>query len=607
VRVRLLVAAVLLGLAAAGGTAGAGAGAGAAAGTRQSGIEHISAYDVTIEVESSGDLAITEVIDYDFAGSNRHGILRNIRVRLDYDDRNERVYPVDVQSVEGSPGTPDQYKVSDDGNYKVIKIGDPDRTISGEHRYTIRYVVQSGLNGFPEHDELYWNAIGDEWNLSIEKATVRVVTPGPLTDVACFSGPLRSSLPCGRSEPGDREATFSSEGLNPFEAFTVVVGFQKGFVPEPQPVLDERWSPTRAFTVSLATVGAGAGLLALVVAGLAVLLWRTGRDRRFSGSAVDVAFGSDTGEEQKVGLFEREPTPVEFVPPDDLRPGQVGTLVDETANTLDVTATIVDLAVRGFLRIDEIPKEGLFGKKDWELFELKPASGLRPYESMLLGALFKGRSQVKLSALKNTFATDLKKVEDALYDDAVAQGWFARRPDRTRILWRVLGVLAVVGSVVIAVLAAVFTHAGLVPLPLVVGSVVLLAAAGRMPRRTSKGTGTLRRVQGFRRFIEESEKERARFAERQNLFSEYLPYAIVFGATEKWARAFAGIDGRLPETTWYSGPNYFTVHSFSDSMHGFSTTTSGTIASTPSGSGSSGFGGGGFSGGGGGGGGGGSW
>ncbi len=556
----------------------------------------------------SGDLAITEVIDYNFADFQRHGIFRNIPVRLRYDDRYDRVYPLDVQSVEGSAGTPDQYVLENVGADKRIKIGDPDRTISGPHQYTIRYTVKSGLNGFAEHDELYWNVVGDEWDIPVERAAARVITPGPLTDVACFSGPPGSSLPCAQSEAGEGQATFSTDGLNPYEAFTVVVGFRKGFVPDPRPVLDERWAFDRAFTVSPGTIGASAGLLALVIAGLSVMLWRIGRDRRFAGSPVDVAFGSDTGEEQKVPLLERPLTPVEFAPPDELRPGQIGTLVDETANTLDVTATIVDLAVRGYLRIDEIPKQGLFGRKDWELFELeKDKSDLRAYESLLLGALFRGRSQVKLSALKNTFATSLKAVEDALYDDAVAQGWFSRRPDRTRTLWLVLGVLAVIGTVALCVVVARFTHAGLVPLPLVLGALILLAGARRMPRRTAKGTGTLRRVQGFRRFIEESEKERARFAERQNLFSEYLPYAVVFGATERWARAFADIDGRLPETTWYSGPNYFTVHSFSDSMDGFSTTTSGTISSTPSGSGSSGFGGGGSSGGGGGGGGGGSW
>src|SRR5205085_10614600 len=117
------------------------------------------------------------------------------------------------------------------------------------------------------------------------------------------------------------------------------VGFRKGFGPEPTPVLEERWSAERAFSVTPATVGATGGLMAVVIAGLSVFLWRNGRDRRFVGSAVDVAFGSETGQEQKVPLFEKELTPVEFVPPDNLRPGQVGTLVDETANTLDVTAT----------------------------------------------------------------------------------------------------------------------------------------------------------------------------------------------------------------------------------------------------------------------------
>ena len=610
-KVRLLVTAVVLGLSAAAAAGSAASASTSAAGT-QFGNERITKFDVAIVVESSGDLTVTEVIDYDFGTLERHGIFREIPVRLRYDDRYDRVYPLAVRSVEGSPGTPDQYETEDVGGTKRLKIGDPDRTISGPHTYTIRYVVKGGLNGFSEHDELYWNVIGSEWSVPIEQATARIAAPGPLTDVACFNGPQGSSLPCPQSDPGERGATFAADPLGPYEAFTVVVGFQKGFVPEPVPVLDERFSLARAYSVTPATVGATVGLMALMIAGMSALLWRTGRDRRFAGSPVDVAFGSETGAEQKVALFERELTPVEFVPPDDLRPGQVGTLVDETANTLDVTATIVDLAVRGYLRIDEIPKEGLFGKKDWELFqnpapEGKKANDLRSYEALLLGALFKGRSQVKLSALKNTFATDLKKVEDALYDDAVAQGWFSRRPDRTRTLWQVLGVLALVGSLVIAVVVAATTHAGLVALPLVLGSLVLLVGAKRMPRRTSKGTGTLRRVQGFRRFIDESEKERARFAERQNLFSEYLPYAIVFGATERWARAFADIDGRLPETTWYTGPNYFTVHSFSDSMSGFSTTTSGTISSTPSGSGGSGFSGGGSSGGGGGGGGGGSW
>ena len=117
----------------------------------------------------------------------------------------------------------------------------------------------------------------------------------------------------------------------------------------------------------------------------------------------------------------------------------------------------------------------------------------------------------------------------------------------------------------------------------------------------------LRRVRGFRRVIATAETHLSRWAEQENVFTRYLPYAIVFGLTEKWAKAFEGL-GITPDTsTWYRGPHPFTYAAFADSVGSFAVTTGGTLASTPSSSGSSGFGGGGFSGGGGGGGGGGSW
>ncbi len=582
---------------------------GAAAAGAQAGSERITAYDVDIRIEATGSIVVTETIDYDFASTDRHGIYRDVPVRLDYDSRYERIYPLEVLSVEGSAGTPDEYETETAGSKKRIRIGDPDRTISGAHRYTIVYRVDSALNGFEDHDELYWNAVGTEWSVPVERARVRVSTPADITQVACFGGGSGSRLPCSDADEAGNVATFSQGRLDAGEGLTVVVGFAKGAVPPPTPVLDERWSFTRAFSLTPTTVAASLALLAGVMFGVAHLAWRTGRDRRSAGSPVDAAYAT-AGQEEAVppsfGPFGAEETPVEFVPPDGLRPGQVGTLVDEAANTLDVTATIVDLAVRGYLRIDEIPKKGWFGKPDWSLTELKEGDDLRRYERSLLDGLFEDGSEVRLSSLRNTFVTRLKRVQDALYDDAVEQGWFVARPDKVRTRWLVIGVVALVLTLGLLVLLAAFTHAALVAVPLVVGAVALLATAKRMPRRTAKGTGVLRRAAGFRRFIMESEKDRARFAEQQHLFSEYLPYAIVFGATEKWARAFAGIDDELPEQGWYGGSRVFTASSFSDSIDGFAVTTAGTITSAPAGSGSSGFSGG-SSGGGGGGGGGGSW
>ena len=584
-------------------------GSGGAPAIAQAGRERITAYNVEIVVEATGAMLVTETIDYDFASNKRHGIFRDIPVRLDYDSGYERIFPLDVISVDGSEGTPDEYEEESAGNASRLKIGDPDKTITGAHRYTIVYRVKAALNGFSDHDELYWNAVGTEWSVPIETVTVRVTTPADITEVACFGGGSGSRLACSEADRSGRAAGFSQGGLGPGEGVTVVVGFAKGAVPPPAPVLDERWSFSRAFSATPATVAGSLALLALAVAGIGRLAWRTGRDRRYAGSPVEVAYAT-SGQEEPVrpsfGPLNAEETPVEFVPPDGLRPGQVGTLVDEAANTLDVTATIVDLAVRGYLRIDEIPKKGFFGKPDWTLTKRRDPADLRSYERSLLDGLFEDGTEVTLSSLRNTFATRLGKVQEALYDDAVSQGWFVGRPDKVRLRWRIIGGIALVLALILLVVLAAVTHAALVAVPVVIAASMLLASAKRMPRRTAKGVGVLRRVEGFRRFIDESERDRARFAEQQHLFSEYLPYAIVFGATEKWARAFAGIDGRLPEPTWYGGHHAFTATSFSDSIDGFAVTTAGTITSVPAGSGSSGFSGG-FSGGGGGGGGGGSW
>jgi uncharacterized membrane protein len=144
-----------------------------------------------------------------------------------------------------------------------------------------------------------------------------------------------------------------------------------------------------------------------------------------------------------------------------------------------------------------------------------------------------------------------------------------------------------------------------VPIAALGGLVLILARL--MPRRTAKGSEALRRILGFRLYINTAEQSRQEFNERANIFAAYLPYAIVFGSVEKWARVFRDIDTAQATKGWYVGPGPFIAADFSRSLESFSSSVSSVIGSTPGNSGGSGFGGGGFSGGGGGGGGGGSW
>jgi uncharacterized membrane protein YgcG len=573
--------------------------------------EAITGERVDLTAGRDGVLHVVERIDYDFGVIPHHGIFREIPVREHYDKRYDRKFPISNITVTASEGTPAPFTTSTTGAWLTIKIGDKNRTITGVHRYVIRYDVRGALTAFPDHDELFWNALGSRWPVVRNNALVIMHMPARVTRVGCYSGPVNSRLACEHASANGSVARFTDSMVFSGDELSVVAALPRGTIsPRPAPILVERWSFDRAFTRSAATVSGSVALLAFLLVLAIGTMWRVGRDRRFRGSAVDVAFGSADGSDERVGLFEDTSSPVEYEPPDGIRPGEIGTLIDERANPLDATATIVDLAVRGYLVIEEIPKHGWLGKADWKLTKQKDADGLLEYERSLFNALFRNRDEVTLSALRRTFATSLAKVESKLYDDAVKHGWFLRRPDHVRAMWRALGIALLIIGIALTIVVARFTHAGLLPVPLAILGLVVVAGAHNMPCRTAKGTGTLRRVLGFREFIEQSEKERARFAEQQNLFSEYLPYAIVFGAVHKWAKAFEGLADQAPETmSWYRSSEPFSTLAFAHAIDGFTVTTTGTIsAAAPSSSGgSSGFSGGGFSGGGGGGGGGGSW
>lgn len=571
------------------------------------GAEQIRSYDSSITVRTDGSIAVEERIDYDFGSMSHHGIDRIIPTSYAYDDTHDRVTRLEVTRVTASNGASADYKVTDQGGGRErIRIGDPDSTISGEHVYTIGYTIEGALNGFADHDELYWNAIGAEWSVPIDHATAEVTVPSPATGAVCFAGVEGSRTGCTKVSVQGKSVRFVQEGLYANEGLTIVVGFESGAVPAPAPILRERWSFQRAFALTPATAVAGGGILALLLAVFGIQVWRTGRDRRYVGGAVAAAYGNYTGAEEAVPLGDSTSGPVEFEPPEGIRPGQVGTLIDEVANPLDVSATIVDLAVRGYLKIEEIPKHGLFGKADWTFTSLRGPEGTLAYERALLEGLWEEGEVVKLSELRAKFATDLKKVQEALYEDAVERKWFSGRPDRVRARWSGAGWVTFALGCGLVWAAARWTHLGLIALAVPVAGLVFAFGARWMPRRAPAGTAMVGRVLGFKRFIESPTQEGiARLNDRENVFSEFLPYAIVFGITEKWAEVAQQLGLSAATTGWYVSPHPFVFADFSHAMDSFAVTASGTVAATPASSGSSGFGG--SSGGGFGGGGGGSW
>lgn len=581
--------------------------------------ERITSYDVTLTINKDGSLSVSEAIDYDYGVNERHGIFRAIPQQVPYDKDNDRVYEIIDFRVSSSSGAPTGVSETDSDGVATFRIGDPDRTVSGRQSYLVTYTVDGTLNAFDDHDELYWNAIGDGWDVPIEAATVTVVTPAPPTQQACFTGPRGSSLPCESIDAaGGSVKAVQSAGLAPYDAFTVVVGLPENAVRATGPILTERFSLGRSLVPTPLTAALAGLILVPGLAGVGWLVGRRGRDRRYAGITPGLSPGRGTAEvgtrEEPVPLAGREPVAVQFQPPEGLRPGQLGTLLDEQANVLDVTATIVDLAVRGHLRIVEQERSGWFSSRDWLLVKLAGGKGdLLSYERRLYDDLFRSGDEVLLSSLKKHFAKQMAGVQTALYSDVMRSGWFRGRPDQVRSRWKVGGMVLAAGGGWLTWVLAKHLHWAPVGIAISLVGIAVVIASSRMPARTAKGSAVLAQAKGFREYLRTAEAEQLRFEEGADIFSRYLPYAVVFGETERWVKVFgplaaAGAAGAAGATYWYVGPNGWDPTHFGDSLDGFTSSASSTLAAaTPSSSGGSGFGGGGFSGGGGGGGGGGSW
>jgi uncharacterized membrane protein len=309
---------------------------------------------------------------------------------------------------------------------------------------------------------------------------------------------------------------------------------------------------------------------------------------------------------------------VQYEPPDSITPAEAGTLMDESADMRDVTATLVDLAVRGHLRIEERDEDvlfGLFKRKEYVFRRTDPpegARGLEPHERHVLSGIFSGGStEVELSDLENEFYRNLPGVREDIFGRLVGRGLYRSRPDKVRSNW--LAGALLLGVVIIGLGAMLAAKLSLTPLPFIVAGLasglIVVAFSRIMPARTAAGARALERLLGFEEFLSRVEKDRfERVVKTPEMFERYLPFAMAFGVERKWAKAFQNIYRQPPK--WYVGSNSstFDLGRLSSSLADLSDRAQSAMTSSPrSRSSGSGFSSGGSSGGGSGGGGGGGW
>lgn len=529
--------------------------------------ESINSFDEKININKDGTIDVKENIAYDFSNLQKHGIYRIIPYTKTNQDGKKYQLSFSNFEVKDDEGVPYQFTKTTDEKNITLKIGDANLIVSGKMTYVISYMISGAITYYSDHDELYWNATGNSWNVPIKEVSTTINWPEEINardiKTTCFTGPV-----------GGRDSNCSFENgifkgmgeLAPGEGMTVVFGFPKNVVSVVEPKEYVPFSETfLGKLVAVLLVLLGIFWYALLPFLIVFLWFKKGRDPRPKIGEV-------------AAWYDPPKSPVEnrF-----LTPGEVGTLGDETADIKDVSATIVDLARRGFLKIEERKKD------DFYLVRKKTPTELLEYENVLLEKFFKEKSEIRIKDEK--LYQEVEEVKSSLYKQVVdVDKLFPTNPQTIRTFYYVIAFIGfLTGNLPLAFISFIF---------------------GRiMPRKTQAGSDAYSVSKSLKNFLSTQERQLEFQANKQLMFEKLLPYAIVFGVEKIWAKRFQTLNIKAP--SWYSSYDRGTFNSFifvsslNSSMRSFQTAATPTRSSSGF---SSGFGGG-FSGGGGGGGGGGSW
>lgn len=509
---RLDVGALLVGLVALGLLA--------AAGLAWGGQERVASYWVGARVTPDGRTHVTEVIDYDFASNQRHGIFRDV----------PDVAP-GTPVTASSTTAPDDVDVTWTGSTAHIRIGVPDKTISGRHRYTVEYTLDGAVAG----GQLRWDAVGTGWEVPIDRASVHVAAPWSLADARCWQGTEGSTGSCSAATPAPGRLDAEASGLGEGKGLTVAaaLGSQRGDTPAlPSPAAP-------AAGTSRATVFALALGAALVAAALTSrLVRRAGREWVAPGGATDAAWGG-TGAGSPVRCDAAELADLattEFSPPAGVSPAQGGVVLAEAVSDEHRAAWLMQAAIDGYAEVEwgSDPRLVRGDRRDGPT-------------GAILDEAFAGRDRLPLGVYDSSFAAAWDRVGRELDGWSRTSGLWDQAAERRRRRVRRAGIV----TYGVAAAATFFVAALVRGVPgglVAVGAAAALGGAGwacfvrgwELRSRTPAGSAVWLRTESFRRFLAESEAHHAAEAAERGVLREYTAWAVAIGEIERWTAAVQG-------------------------------------------------------------------
>ncbi len=498
--------------------------------------------EVTAQLADDGRLDVTLTLRGDDLGSD---VQLRLDQRVPLGDLRTLVHSVDqVRATVGGQSV--QPRVTHGGDAVTIAV-DPSVVAGGD--VVIGYRVTGTTSrpaGGADHIEFSWPLV-QGLNMGVTSVVGSLTLPATPPDVDCKAGDPSAPHSCAlwnldRHTP--RTVTFQDGPLG--AGGVVAITLMQPTSVRPTAQVETRWTLDHAF--SLTTGSALASLAVLALGGVGLWQWhrRLGRDEVLDADPMVIAEFHPVGD----GVSEFRVT-------SDVRPGQVGTVANERVDPIDVTATLLDLAVRGFLRIEQFDVDGAI---DWRFERLDAdPQPLHPYERLLLDAVApEDEPPVAVSRIQDRVGPLVPQLQDSLYADVVAQGWFSKHPDAARIDSRNIGAGILLVGLIATGLLAWLTSWGLVGIAVVAVGVASLFIAGEMPRRSATGVRLLAGLHGLRAILAQQRFDTLPKGHELAEISKVLPFAVVLGGRERWLDAMVAADpddDPDPEALpWYHAP-----------------------------------------------------
>ncbi|MDB5178806.1 MAG: hypothetical protein JWN01_749 [Patescibacteria group bacterium] len=547
-------------------------------------------YYLSRDAQHISHLRVEERITAEFPlADQNHGILRAIPKTYQKHDTNLR-----ITAVTDTAGHALSYDKSTENDNLVLKIGDASHYVHGRQTYLISYTADDITTQANGYDGFFWDINGDQWQQPFDDVSATIHLQGDLATQyqsghdRCFTGAHGStSADCTiKTSTENNEATVSVQTthrpLSAGETLTAEVGFAPGtFAAYQRPLDDIIVTIILVFLLGVLPIG--------LTLWITIRRWlRYGRDPRGKGVLIP-----------------------EYLPPKDLSVLASSAILHESFQPKAISAQIIDLAVRHYLKVYEIKEARILKNKiTYEIELTRDPSDLRTEEQAVITMLFGGQtipgSRVKLTDLSMKLYTQATELGRTVNQQLADSGSFRVTPEKAkhRYLWAAM-ILLVIGFMNIPVTLGFF-----------ICGIIVLIVGSAMPARTAKGVEQRDYLLGLKMYMKLAEADRLKTLQSPHgeltdkidttdttqlvkLYEKLLPYAMLFGIEQDWAKEFAGLYQESPD--WYSSSGSFSAGYFVGSLNGFGAATT-TSFSPPSSSGS-----GGSAGGGGGGGGGGGW